>query len=379
VYNKQILKEESKNKPLYSVKMVFEDHWQDFKEKYKDTLRGIEINEVEKMLSCKSEKRGGFMFYCKPCDRYEFMPFGCNSRLCSPCGKRYTDQWASMLADKLFPKIIHRHLVFGVPEMLWIYFKKDRKLFNVLMDVAYETIKEIFSKMKNNDLMPGAINVYHPFGRDIKHQPHNHMIVTEGGFEKNGNFVSIGKYINYDNLHKKWEYKILEALKKHIPANVVDEAYRRYPNGFCAYVRKDRIKSHKDLSKYIGRYVRHPAIANSRIIAYNKEAVRFYWKDHDGNIHYKIMLVYDFMLAIIQHVPEKNQKLIRCYGAYSRRKIGIINNIQSGIRKSISSKIRNNRIAYCSLCKERMEFAGYVKKPPDKNMSKIGNWVIEVS
>ena len=58
VYNKQILKKKTENKPLYSVKMVFEDHWQNFKEKYKDTLREIEINEVEKMLSCKSEKRG---------------------------------------------------------------------------------------------------------------------------------------------------------------------------------------------------------------------------------------------------------------------------------------------------------------------------------
>ena len=41
VYNELLLKEKTENKPLYSVKMVFEDHWQDFKEKYKDSLREI--------------------------------------------------------------------------------------------------------------------------------------------------------------------------------------------------------------------------------------------------------------------------------------------------------------------------------------------------
>lgn len=97
--NELLLKEESENKPLYSVKNIFEEHWQCFKTKYKDTLREIEIIEVEKMLSCKDESRGGFWYYCKSCDSYEFVPFGCNSRLCSCCGKRYTDQWASMLAD----------------------------------------------------------------------------------------------------------------------------------------------------------------------------------------------------------------------------------------------------------------------------------------
>lgn len=366
--------QEEDKKPFCSVKLIFQEHWQEFKVKYKDTLREIEINEVEKMLSCKDENRGGFMFYCRPCDRYEFIPFGCNSRLCSPCGKRYTDQWASMLAGRLEKNIFHRHLVFGIPDMLWKYFKEDRKLYKVLMDTAYKTIKETFSKINHIDIIPGVIEVYHPFGRDIKHQPHVHMIVTEGGFNKEGKFVSSGNYIPYNALHKNWEYNILKALKKCIPKGIVEEAYRRYPNGFCVYVRKDRISSRKGLAKYIGRYVRHPAIANTRIVAYNGEAVRFYWKDHENKIHYKIMLVYDFILAIIQHVPEKNQKLIRCYGAYSRRKIIKITEVQSSITISISVKIINKRIAYCSFCKERMEFVGYVKKPPPKNMNLITNW-----
>ena len=319
------------------------------------------------MLSCKDSSRGGFWYFCKNCSEYRFVPFGCNSRLCSCCGKRYSDQWSSMLTEKLMKHIFHRHIIFGIPDMLWDYFHDDRTLFKVLMDVAYKTIREVFSKMKRVKLIPGVIEVFHPFGKDLKHQPHVHMIVTEGGFDKNNNFIQLGNYIPYNTLHKNWEYNILKKLKKLIPKEIVDLAHRKYPRGFCVYVREDRISSRKGLVKYIGRYVRHPAIANSRIIAYNGEAIKFYWKDHDDVIHYKIMLAHDFISAIIQHVPEKNQKLIRYYGAYSRRKKKCI---KSGITKLNQIKNSEKNICYCPICFEKMEFVFYSKKdvPPDKNV-----------
>ena len=360
----------SKEKPFYSVKLIFQEHWEDYLKTHK--ARDIERIEVEKMLSCKDANRGGFWYYCKNCNEYRFVPFGCNSRLCSCCGKRYSDQWASMLAEKLMKNIFHRHLVFGIPDMLWNYFHDDRKLFKILMDVSYKTIREVFSKMKRRKLIPGVIEVFHPFGRDLKNQPHVHMIVTEGGFDEVGKFVQLGNYIPYNALHKKWEYNILKKLKKLLPKGIVEKAYKKYPDGFCVYVREDRISSRKGLVKYIGRYVRHPAIANSRITAYNGEAVRFCYEDHERNVHYKIMLVDDFIYAIIQHVPEKNQKLVRYYGAYSRRKMKCI---KSSITKLISTKSSEGRVCYCPKCYERMEFVFYSKKdvPPDKNL--LSSWL----
>jgi uncharacterized protein (DUF983 family) len=359
-----------KNKPFFSVKRIFQDHWSVYVQGHR--VRDIEREEVEKMLSCKNGSRGGFWYYCKNCDEYIFIPFGCNSRLCTSCGKRYTDQWASMLADRLEKNIFHRHLVFGIPDMLWKYFHIDRLLYKVLMDTAFETIQQTFSKVNHQEVVPGVIEVYHPFGRDIKHQPHVHMIVTEGGFNDEGKFISSGNYIPYNALHKHWEYNILKALKKCLPLGVVETAYARYPNGFCVYVREDRITSRKGLAKYLGRYVRHPAIANARITQYNGEAVRFYWKDHDDIIHYKIMLVHDFISAIIQHIPEKNQKLVRYYGAYSRRKK---KSLKSSISPPKVAKSKDGKICYCPNCHELMEFMLYAKKdpPPDKN--KLSVWL----
>ena len=357
-------------KPLITVKHILETCWHDYEINHE--VEDYQKKEVVKSLNCYGDNNGYFVFYCKHCDKLVFQHYGCNSRLCSCCGKRYADQWASMLSERLEKNIFHRHLVFGIPDMLWNYFQEDRNLLKVLMDAVYKTIKETFSKVNHQLVTPGVIEVYHPFGRDIKHQPHVHMIVTEGGFNREGKFVSSGNYIPYNTLHKNWEYNILKTLRKYLPKGIVELAYKKYPNGFCVFVRKDRISSRKGLAKYIGRYVRHPAIANSRIVAYNGEAVRFYWKDHDDRIHYKIMLVNDFISAIIQHVPEKNQKLVRYYGAYSRRKKGCI---KSSITTLFSVKISERCVAYCPVCHERMEFMLYAKKPPPKDKNKIINWL----
>jgi hypothetical protein len=84
------------------------------------------------------------------------------------------------------------------------------------------------------------------------------------------------------------------------------------------------------------------------------------------------MLVKDFISAIIQHIPEKNQKLVRYYGVYSRRKKS---SIQSTITSLFPLKCSERGVAYCPICHERMEFMHYAKKPPPKDKNKITNWL----
>ena len=61
--------EKENNKPFYSVKLIFEEHWEDYLRIHE--VREIERIEVGKMLSCKDGSRGGFWYYCKTCDEYQ--------------------------------------------------------------------------------------------------------------------------------------------------------------------------------------------------------------------------------------------------------------------------------------------------------------------
>jgi hypothetical protein len=371
----QSLKAECEDKHFYSVKQIFEDNWHSYLGIH--NVRDIEKKEVENMLSCKGQERGCFVCYCKKCDRYEIIPFGCNSRLCSCCGKRYTDKWANMLANRIFAKVVHRHLVFTLPSQIWNFVKENRSLQKIIMDAVYQTIKELFVHISKKDITPGVIEVLHPFGKDLVFKPHVHCIATEGGYTQEGEFVQLGQYINYNSFHKKWQYNLLTALRRYIPPTIIDFCFRRYKEGFVVYIKPERIHSKKRLAQYIGRYVRHPAIANSRIVDYNGDGVTFYYSDHDNRRAYKTIPVFDFISAIIQHVPEENQRLVRYYGAYSRNCLRKVIR-KSSIRQSILSNFENNkekRVFYCSVCREVMEFIAYLKPPPKKDMNLITNWI----
>jgi len=166
---------------------------------------------------------------------------------------------------------------------------------------------------------------------------------------------------------------VISALKKYLPKEFIDFLLKKYPNGFAAYVKPERIKSSKRLAQYIGRYVRHPAIANSRIDRYNGESVGFFYEDHERVRHRKIMMADEFISVIIQHIPDKNFRMIRYYGMYSRRKIGIVK--QSIIMQKKLIDFESKRVFYCSKCSERMEIVLFCDKPPPRDMSKISNWL----
>ena len=127
----------------------------------------------------------------------------------------------------------------------------------------------------------------------MKFHPHLHILTNHD--------------INFNyKFNKLWRKIILNNLR--IASN-------QYYYGY--YVWSDSIQS-KNIAKYIGRYVRHPVIANGRIIRYNKKNVTFFYSDNNKNKVIVKKSVLDFISLLIQHIPPNQFKMTRHYGAYSR-------------------------------------------------------------
>jgi hypothetical protein len=133
-----------------TVKHLFEDNrnWAAFCLAEKDNLRAVELNEVNKMLSCKDESRGFFTYECVHCGITKTVYFGCNSRICTNCGKNHPDKWAKKLQNALF-MVPHRHAVFTIPAVLWPIVWSNRFLQKVLMDAAIAAINDTISHLLN--------------------------------------------------------------------------------------------------------------------------------------------------------------------------------------------------------------------------------------
>ena len=95
--------------------------------------------------------------------------------------------------------------------------------------------------------------------------------------------------------------------------------FRQYDNGFYVHA-KPHVTDGQEIARYIGRYIRHPAIADTRIAAYDGERVTFYYKDGDGVRQERTLPVLEFIHGVVRHIPPKQFKMVRYFGLYAPRK-----------------------------------------------------------
>ena len=345
-----------------SVKQILASSWDAYAATHEVT--DYQHKEVQKAINCYGTKNGCFVYFCKNCDNYIFMSMGCNSRICSCCGKRYADQWSHNLSQAMF-KVSHRHFVMSVPSALWP-FLRDWKMCKVYMDAAIAAFQDYFSKILHRDINVGVIVVFHPFGKDMKFQPHLHILLTEGGYDTKGRFVKC-EFVPADGFRKKWQYHVLRAFQANgLPNTLASQMYKQYPKGFYIWLHsRGRINNPKIISRYVGRYVRHPAIANSRIDSFDGKNVKFHYVNNENTQVNVTMTVDQFITALIQHIPPKQFKMIRYYGAYARKsKRKYSTATHSSITQLNLYDFGLKRTKHCPFCHTELEFVWYLKKPP---------------
>lgn len=256
------------------------------------------------------------------------------------------------------------------------------------MDSAIDACNDYFPKlMRKHKAKVGIIVIFHPFGKDMKFQPHLHLIITEGAFDRGGRFIK-QEFVPARKFAKCWQYHVSTNLQRAgVPSEVFTYTYRKY-DGFYVWVHKaGRIRHPKLIARYLGRYVRHPAIANSRLTSFDGNNVSFFYEVSIEESREKIrhdvtMQVDDFISALIQHIPEPQFKMIRYYGAYARRsKKSFKSYLQSSIEQTkltmFGVKIPE-RVFHCPYCGGDLEFVMYMDKgPPEvlKEQRELIGWI----
>ncbi|MBI5788781.1 MAG: transposase [Candidatus Schekmanbacteria bacterium] len=307
------------------IKTIFCEHWKPAKQALS---RGYEpshwediVTAVEKMLGCRDPANGFAEYICLKCGRTKKVAFTCKSRFCTSCGKRYVDEWVNRTVKTVID-VAHRHIVFTIPEELRQTIFKQRLLIKVMMDCAAKTALEVL-QCKGSDAVPGILAVVHTFGRDLKFNPHVHMLMTEGGLAGDKEWEEI-PFLPYDLLRRKWQYYLLTELKKSLPrtsenARFIDRLFKDNGKGF--YVNgESKMTSARYTARYIGRYMGRPALAEYKITRYDGKLVTFWYESHETKKRvYQALPVIEFMKRLADHIPLKGFKMVRHYGLYARR------------------------------------------------------------
>jgi uncharacterized protein (DUF983 family) len=298
-----------------------DNNWAEFKKRFKHKLSDDIIHEVEKVLKCRTLKNGFITFICPNCGHLKHFPLSCKSKLCSRCGKKYTDMWS----DKLIKRLLntdHRHIVLTISDKLWRFFINRPALQKMLFLVANKTLLYVFSYHAKQKIIPGIMMIIHPFGDDLDPNFHVHILITCGGLTLDGSKWIHLPFISYDIIRTKWQYYLLTSIKELLPKRIIqplaDWCFKYRNNGFVIFANSVIKYANKGLLRYIARYTRHPAISKKRILSYNGKSVTFSYEAYD-KVHTKTMDKFEFIYAVIQHMAPKNFKTIRYFGLYARR------------------------------------------------------------
>lgn len=310
----------------FTIKQIFNDHWDNLVIRNPELdIRQVVFDEVEKIINCGNPDYGYALYVCDHCKKFVKVPFRCKSRFCNTCGVKYTQDRAFSMTKKSI-RCKHRHIVFTMFDKLWPYFQKYRDLLDGLFEAASSSILSWFYELnKSQNFTPGIMCTLHTFGRDLKWNPHIHMLCTEGG-AGNTEVFRIVKHINFKALRSRWQKLLLDYLQNNLPEKELiefkllkNQIYKEYNNGFYVYAKPDNISSINQTINYVVRYTGRPAMAQSRIIDYDGTYVTYYYERHeDGKRIEEKVHAYEFIKRLILHIPNKNFKVVRYYGIYAK-------------------------------------------------------------
>lgn len=320
-HNSNFIKDRTIN---FRLKDIFSDHWDNFIKAHPSIIiRPVVNKEVNRMISCRTSALGYSVYECSDCGEIRFSYHTCKSRFCPSCGNKYARMRTEAILQKCY-NCKHRHIVFTISDYLWPFFRKDRKLLDLLFKAASKTVLSWFKdKSKKQHYIPGIIAVLHTYGRDIKWNPHIHTIVTEGAIGKTTVFKKFD-FISYDALRKRFQKILLDLLEKDIGKKefriLKNFIYKKSNKGFYVYAEKKCASSTETMIEYAIRYTGKPAMAESRIIDYDGEYITFWYQRHEDNKYVEERIhVFEFFKRLIVHIPDENFKTVRYYGIYSKK------------------------------------------------------------
>lgn len=320
----------------YTIKQLLlsNQNWWHFYEKYKARIRPDIITCITKLLSCKNIIRGYREYRCSNsnCSYVKQIPFTCKCKACSSCGKKAAELWLQK-QNQILPNTSWQHITFTIPCELWDFFWHNRQLLDVVGSIAANCVMTLAKKKK---ISPGIFVAIHTFGRNLKRNIHIHLSVTLGGLSEDYKQWKKLFFLQAALMHI-WRYQIISLFRKTQSMLTIPLAIEKQLNTTISFNQfLDRLykktwvvhcskptSNHKQNVKYLSRYIKRPAIAESKLKHYNGSTITFRYLNHNTKTFCNCTLsIEQFMGRFIQHIPNKGFHMIRYYGFLSNRTRG---------------------------------------------------------
>ena len=320
------------------ISTIFEDHWAKVYSNNKDIIDYYRPNaplEIQKIIDCYNKNLGCSVYECPECHDIVFVGHTCKSRFCSSCGYKYKNDRVESIMQTAY-NCQHRQIVFTIPKQLRKYFffpfeNRINILFKAVRNTIYSILNESFKKNKNGILKkyisrikytPGFFAFLHTFGRDLKWNPHIHILIAELKLGDD-NSCKPWNFFDYDALSFRFQTILLELLSDELGLSFNKDKkllYKNYSNGFYVYAEPKKFNNLKSGIEYVTRYCGRVPISENRIVNYDGSNVTFSYISHNDNKYHEITIsAPEFIMILLRHLLPTQFKIIRYYGFYRKK------------------------------------------------------------
>src|SRR5579863_3358255 len=329
-------------RPALEVADIFRDHGP----AWRDANRGhVSLGQLKVMSAierCRTAALGGHVMRCEndACAYTAIAYNSCRNRHCPKCQGAAAREWMAARAAELLP-VPYFHVVFTLPSTIGdIAYQNKAVIYDLLFAASAETMLTIAADKKHLGARIGITSVLHTWGSALTHHPHVHMIVPGGGIALDGSrWVSCRSrfFLPWRVLAKLFRRLMLEKLLAAHAAGQLQFfgqhrqlAERAAFTALLAPLRKIRwyvygkrpFAGPEPVLAYLSRYTHRVAIANSRLITFDKNTVSFKYKDYrlEGPDRHKVMRLAtdEFIRRFLIHVLPKGFHRIRHYGLFAK-------------------------------------------------------------
>jgi len=332
------------NSGKYLIRQIFQD--------YRDEIRTLpSLSDTQRSAAllismCKTEEMGFNASFCPNCG-IQLHYASCNNRNCPCCQWPSQQKWIAQRESEVIPEIPYYHIVLTVPHDLNpLFLMNEKLLLGKLFLCSSQAVIDLCKDKHFLGAVPGIVSVLHTWRQDLLPHYHIHMIVSGGGLNPLGQFISQNasprnrKKTVYDGgfflpmaaLTKLFRGKLMDAVKSLWKRNLLTLPKANIytdPNGWNAFCEKlyttkwvghivRTFNGKGNAIDYLARYTFRTAISNSRIQNYDGKTVSFSVTNRDtGEMELVSLPAMEFIRRFLTHVLPKGFTRVRYSGFLS--------------------------------------------------------------
>jgi hypothetical protein len=283
---------------------------------------------VERFLGCGDYSKGIARIKCTntECKSEYFRPFSCKVfHLCPSCSQKRTLLFGEYMNERLLLHLPHRQIVFTFPKVLRVFFRHDHGLVGEVSRLAYRMMHDFYGAAAGKKIQGAAVIPYASAGDFVRFNPHLHGIFLEGGFDRQGRFVHLPS-LDLPRLAQYFRPSMVafflsrSLINERLAKSMLGWTHSGFSPDMSVKIPAGSSRTREALAQYIAR----PPVSLSKMLV----------EEHGGSVLYRseynpyfktnarLFPALEFLVQLLQHLPEPRSHLVRRYGLYSSRSRG---------------------------------------------------------